>query len=63
MFAEIEKPGFALDLAPKKSQGFWMKIGLCGIQKFVIFWMLGFFGVSFVMHVHVFSIITSHSFF
>jgi hypothetical protein len=36
-FAEIEKPGFAPDLAPKKSQVFRMKIGLRGIQKFAIF--------------------------
>jgi hypothetical protein len=37
MFAEIEKPGFAPHLAPKNSQGFWKKISLHGIQKFVIF--------------------------
>jgi hypothetical protein len=47
----------------KKESRFLNESWLAWNSKICDFWMLGFFGVSFVMHVHVFSIITSHSLF
>jgi hypothetical protein len=62
MFVEIKKSSLALNLAPKRTKVFGMKIGLCGIKKQVVL-NVRVFKYEFCEVAHAFSIVASCNFF